>query len=216
MKPHDKVVKMMSLADYIIIAMKKYILENLKKLAEWVWWAGKLILFIFWTLWILDFNISPNLVTDVPLHYENPSYCFGLDYPARWRIDSYGERGNRGDKYERTNLYSSSFARYVISVEQKTFNSPSISDVAQWSRDELFGNTPSNMTPVDEIVVNNQIAGSRIFTSARTESKWREVYIPRQADGLVLRLLTTKNNFEEGNRIFEEVLASFTYDDTCP
>lgn len=196
--------------------MKKYILENLTKITHWLWLGGKSILFILLALWILNFNISPKLITDGHIHYDNPSYCFGLDYPAKWRVDSYGEGGYRGYKYERTNIYSSILSTYNISVEQKPFLNPSIIDLEKWSREELLGGNPSYQSELEEIIVNGQVAGSKIFVSTTTRSKWREIYVPRQNDGLVIRLLATKNNFEEGNRIFEEVLASFTYEDTCP
>lgn len=192
------------------------ITTNLRMITQWLWRGGKSILFILWALWILNFNISPKLITNDYVHYENPAYCFELNYPSRWRVDSYGEQGYRGYEYERTAIYASGFSMYDVSIEQKPFLNPCIIDLEKWSKEELLGGNQSYQTNLEEIVINGQIVGSKIFTSTTTRSKWREIYIPRQADGLVIRLFATKNNFEEGNRIFEEVLASFTYDNTCP
>ena len=143
----------------------------------------------------------------------NSEYSFSLDYPRKWNARTYGEEGFKGSHETRLRIYRSLRDVFEITVYQRTATNPTLDNVVAWGFARIYkisirgGNVGYEEFDLYEDTINGQRIRRRIYGSGTV--KREDVYIVRPNDMIIITLQSTKNDFDNYNEDFDQILNSF-------
>ena len=140
-------------------------------------------------------------------------YSFSIVYPTKWRAETYGEAGYRGDHELKLQVFYDLFGPFWINVTQKDANyPPTLDNAVMWgirrfdevNRDRA---TRYEAGPLRAETVDGQPALRRRFTSQKYTVE--DVYIARANDMITISLTSEVGTFEDVLDEFNQIVASF-------
>lgn len=146
---------------------------------------------------------------------KHDEFNFVLDHPSKYVSTLYDESGYHGNHDIRLILSKIFYLAgqpetFVIRVESRTINNPSLQDVVKWS-DEGLENLSSNFgfedISLEETELNGQPIMRRLYSTQTV--KYEEVLIPRSKDMFIITLIISKEYFNEYHADFNRIVESF-------
>ena len=146
----------------------------------------------------------------------HPVYDFSLEYPTKWRLQTFGEYGFKGDRDFKLWIYRSQRNSFRVDVRFRGKDlPPTLEDVVLWSNERIekykSGNSHADGYYQElefyEDEVNNHPAIRRIYTMSGMQIE--EVYIARQNDMITISLRSPISEFDSYKNDFERIVHSF-------
>ncbi|MCB8979038.1 MAG: hypothetical protein H6657_16615 [Ardenticatenaceae bacterium] len=138
-------------------------------------------------------------------------YGFSIDYPTKWKIDTYGENGYRGNDDLKLQIYRTTLNNFAIFIYQTCATEATLQDVHSWRMKPITRLNREEFTysriSYDEDELNGYPIIRHIYII--NDTKFEEVYIARSDDMLSIRLQAPIEDFDSYLEEFDALVASF-------
>jgi len=116
--------------------------------------------------------------------------------------------GYRNFKQERLRFWDEAI---VVSVHQKIIDNPSVEDVFQWGQEQLHEQFDQLQESTKEYLLFDH--SSYLTMTHEMDTRFlQDVYIPRENDALIIRLVAYRDQKEVSINVFRHVVASINYE----
>jgi hypothetical protein len=177
---------------------------------------SKLLPFLFClSIFIWDgLNPNPNLkvLPDNGKHatVAHEEYGFAIDYPTKWRVETYSEEGSWRYYYDssiKLDLYIIRRIPFKILIRYRPTVSPTLEDVADWGSMVMNRIVTVRYTEQYPDTVNGQpvIKHRYYWGSYVTE----DVYIARSSDMIIISMEVKQHDYDENIDDFNAIVESF-------
>ncbi|MCA9898761.1 MAG: hypothetical protein H6654_17475 [Ardenticatenaceae bacterium] len=179
------------------------------------------LIFVFVWFAIAKSLISP-IQTDTPNVWEiatHDLYGFSIEYPLKWKVETYGENGYRG--FDDLKLLisdgsiTSIFSIYILYRESQD---ASLNDVRLWGDEQIKENRlrayQRGEDDFEEVFQNKEILGDKDVIRLRYSfhgNMYEEIYFAHNNKMLIIRLQSSPQAFEENLENFNRIVDSLTF-----
>jgi hypothetical protein len=147
---------------------------------------------------------------------SHPLYNFSIEYPTKWRLETYGEYGFKGVRDLKVWIYRSMSDSFRVDVRYRSKDSPSLKEVIQWSNESIdqFKSRPSHIEgyyqELDfyEDLVHETPVARRIYIMSGLQIE--EVYFALDNDMVIISLRSPITEFDSYKDDFERIVESFS------
>jgi len=170
---------------------------------------------------------SPEWVT-----VEHEQYNFSLDYPTKWVVDLYGDAGRKGNDDQKLVIMRknnpilglpSSPSTFIIIIEQRAFDNPTLQDVLNWGNEKIDTDLSQEGVQTkpgyeeflfQEEEISGYAAIRRRYTyfnlgKATDRVIREEIYIPREDDMIMINLGIDEVYLHSFSSDFQRIVDSF-------
>ncbi|MEZ4514078.1 MAG: hypothetical protein R3C62_19575 [Chloroflexota bacterium] len=158
---------------------------------------------------------------------KHEQYNFSLEYPTKWVADIYGDAGRKGVDDEKLVIEreESIFGRpsspttFIIIVERRAFDNPSLQDALNWGNETIARSLSQEGLQTkpgyEEFLSQKEnVAGYPAIRRRYTyfglgEVIREEIYFPRKNDMITLSLNVSGEYFDNFYPDFQRIVASF-------
>jgi len=175
----------------------------------------------FILLWVITASFMLNLWPSIHSASKwkaitHEEYNFTIEYPAKWRVQKYGDSGCKGEREVKLLLYPNWMSNTYVEVLVKSMDEPTLSDVVNWSEDRLRlyrynatirGDNSFRESALLEMVLHGQPVIQRKYELM--SNSYEEVYIARSSDMIIIRLQSPCDEFPAKEEIFHKIVESF-------
>jgi hypothetical protein len=143
--------------------------------------------------------------------YESEAYGFALEYPSTWGRYEWGPEGFYGFHLQRLYLFADVLnlgPPGQVTVDQVPIENPAPESLAEQALDRIHDYFSSYEGEESEV---KSFGGLTLLTRTYQVPGvfCREVYIPRSADGIILRISGDLADMAELEAVFERIVLSF-------
>ena len=147
--------------------------------------------------------------------FTSSAYGYSLEYPMDWQAREYLD-GLKGNKDIIATIILSTPFTAAITIKRIQIENPEVEDIADWGEELITSRFSSyELQELESIeLANGQKALARIYLPGIDKpinSKFIDVYIARESDGLIIRLEAIENKYDSVNEVFEHVINSITF-----
>lgn len=144
-------------------------------------------------------------------------YGFSIEYPTKWRIETYGQHGHRGLDEVKLRIWETNLNSFKIEVWRFPYSSPTLEGVLKWD-DAWIERARQSVTSrggddFEEIaLLEDMLQGEPILrrTYKLGDALYEKVYIARSSDYIILKMQAPEGSYDIYIDDFNRIAASFS------
>jgi hypothetical protein len=144
-------------------------------------------------------------------------YDFSIDFPTKWKIDTYGDEGHRGLDEVKLRIWENNLNSFKIEIWLTPYEAPTLEDVVEWDERWLERGienvTSRGGKDYKEIAFENStIQDQKVLRRTYTlgDYFYEVVYIARTNDMAKIKLQSPKGTYESYLEDFNRIVSSFS------
>jgi hypothetical protein len=144
-------------------------------------------------------------------------YGFSIEYPTKWRVETYGQHGHRGLDEVKLMIWDTNLNNFQIEIWRIPYSSPTLENVLRWSNvwlerarenvTDRGGNDYEEIALVEDIIQGVHILRRTYRLGNNT---YEAVYIARADDMILIELQAPDGSYNTYIDDFNRIAASFT------
>jgi hypothetical protein len=149
--------------------------------------------------------------------FTSSIYNYTLEYPSDWQAREYLD-GLKGNKDIIATIIPPTAFTAAVTIKQIQNENLSVEDVADWGEELITSRFEFSAYELQELeaieLANGQKALTRTYLTSIDKpisSRYMDVYIAREHDGLIIRFGVVENKYDSVKEIFEHMLESIIF-----
>ena len=144
-------------------------------------------------------------------------YDFSIEYPTKWRIDTYGDEGDRGLDEVKLEIWDTNLNSFKVEIWLVPYTLPTLEDVVKWDERWLErgiknvtsrGGEGYKEIAFEDNVIQDQKVLRRAYTLG--DHFYEAVYIARANDMVKIKLQSPEDAYDSYIEDFNRVVSSFS------